>query len=249
MTTTELAPPERAAFAFGELAIPREFTILQQGREYILSAGLLVGLVQLSRGYYDIETVIVQLPTAENAQTAVVTARVSIFDPDSGRVLRQAGGIGDANPANVGRMVAPHVLRMAETRATARALRHLLGVGLTALEELDQGGAEPGAEVRNPTPAPRAPSGPSWGQPAPASAPTPVAGAAEHILIAGKPYSRAEVLAIYAKRRDEAKAAGLAMGEVEGLAPEHAPLSTLVGKSQELKRRMEAKASANASAK
>jgi hypothetical protein len=237
MTTTELAPPERAAFAFGELAIPREFTILQQGREYILSAGLLVGLVQLSRGYYDIETVIVQLPTAENAQTAVVTARVSIFDPDSGRVLRQAGGIGDANPANVGRMVAPHVLR------------HLLGVGLTALEELDQGGAEPGAEVRNPTPAPRAPSGPSWGQPAPASAPTPVAGAAEHILIAGKPYSRAEVLAIYAKRRDEAKAAGLAMGEVEGIAPEHAPLSTLVSKSQEWKRRMEAKASAAASAK
>jgi hypothetical protein len=249
MTTTELAPPERAAFAFGELAIPREFTILQQGREYILSAGLLVGLVQLSRGYYDIETVIVQLPTAENAQTAVVTARVSIFDPDSGRVLRQAGGIGDANPANVGRMVAPHVLRMAETRATARALRHLLGVGLTALEELDQGGAEPGAEVRNPTPAPRAPSGPSWGQPAPASAPTPVAGAAEHILIAGKPYSRAEVLAIYAKRRDEAKAAGLAMGEVEAVAPEHAPLSILVSKSQEWKRRIEAKAGANASAK
>jgi hypothetical protein len=247
MTTVEAPLPD--GLTFGELKIDRSHVISQQGRDYILADGLLEGLVQLSRGYYDIETTIAQLPTAENAQTAVVTARVSIFDPESGRVLRQAGGIGDANPGNVGRMVAPHCLRMAETRSVARALRHLLGVGLTALEELGQGGAEPGVEERTPTPAPRAPSGPSWGQPAPAPAPTPVAGAAEHILIAGKPYSRAEVLAIYAKRVEEAKAAGLAMGEVEGLAPEHAPLSTLVGKSQELKRRMEAKASANASAK
>jgi len=227
-------------FAFGELAIPREYVITQQGREYVLSDGLLHGLVQLSRGFYDLATEIVQLPTAENAQTAVVTARVTVFDPETGHVLRTATGIGDASPANVGRMVAIHVLRMAETRAVARSLRHLLGVGLTALEELGQGGAETGADERTPAAAPKAPPAPSWGQPAPA----PVAPVApEHILIAGKPYSRAEVLAIYAKRLEEAKAAGLGLGEVDAVPPERAPLAALVAKSQELKRRLEARAS------
>ena len=225
-------------FAFGELAIPREYVITQQGREYVLSDGLLHGLVQLSRGFYDLATEIVQLPTAENAQTAVVTARVTVFDPETGRVLRTASGIGDASPANTGAMVAKHCLRMAETRAVARALRHLLGVGLTALEELGQGGAETPADERTPAAAPKAPPAPTWGQPAPA----PVA--AEHILIAGKPYSRAEVLAIYAKRVEEAAAAGLAMGEVAAVPPERAPLAALVAKSQELKRRLEARASA-----
>jgi hypothetical protein len=233
---TELVPQE--AGRFGELAIPREYTITQQGRDYILSDGLLVGLVQLSRGFYDLATEVVQLPTAENAQTAVVTAKVTVFDPETGAVLRTATGIGDASPANVGRMVAIHCLRMAETRAVARALRHLLGVGLTALEELGQGGAEPGQDAAPSTASQKAPPAPSWGQPAPA------AGAAEHILIGGKPYSRAEVLAIYAKRVDEATAAGLALGEVDAVPPEKAPLAALVAKSQELKRRLEARASA-----
>lgn len=236
--TTELVPREREAPTFGELSIPREFVILRDSKEYILSDGLLVGLVQLSRGFYEIATAIAQLPTAENAQTAVVTAVVTVFDPESGAVLRTASGIGDASPANVGRMVAPHVLRMSETRAVARALRHLLGVGLTALEELGQGGAEPAQDAAPPAFAPKTPSGPTWGQPAPAAV------AAEHILIAGKPYSRAEVLAIYAKRVEEATAAGLAMGEVDVVPPERAPLAALVAKSQELKRRLEARASA-----
>lgn len=232
---------------FGELAIPREYVITQQGREYVLSDGLLHGLVQLSRGFYDLATEIVQLPTAENAQTAVVTAKVTVFDPETGHVLRTATGIGDASPANVGRMVAIHVLRMAETRAVARSLRHLLGVGLTALEELGQGGAEGAPDERTPAAAPKAPPAPSWGQPAPAPvAPSspPAHVMTEHILIGGKPYTRAEVLAIYHKRVEEATAAGLALGEVEAVPPERAPLAALVAKSQELKRRLEARASA-----
>jgi len=221
--------------AFGDLAIPREYVITQQGREYVLSDGLLHGLVQLSRGFYDLATEIVQLPTAENAQTAVCTAKVTVFEPETGRVLRTATGIGDASPANVGRMVAIHVLRMAETRAVARALRHLLGVGLTALEELGQGGVEAPADERTPAAAEKARPAPSWGQPAPA---------AEHVLIAGKPYSRGEVLATYYKRVEQAKANGLALGEVDAVPPEQAPLATLVAKSQEIKRRLEALAGA-----
>ena len=49
---------------------------------------------------------------------------------------------GDASPANVSRNIAPHWLRMAETRAVSRALRLATGRG-TAAEELDSYGSKP----------------------------------------------------------------------------------------------------------
>lgn len=234
MATVEAPPAEE--LAFGELSIPREYVLARDGREYILSEGLLHGLVQLSRGFYDLATDIVQLPTAENAKTAICTAKVTVFDPETGHVLRTATGIGDASPDNVGRMVAPHVLRMAETRAVARALRHLLGVGLTALEELGQGGAEGAADAPAPAAGQNAPVRPSWGTPAAPHA-APVA-AAEHILIQGKAYERPQVVAGYKKVLTEAREAGLTIAPAD-LVPEDAPLALLAGAAQSVRRRLE----------
>jgi hypothetical protein len=59
---------------------------------------------------------------------------------------RRFSGIGDASPENVGRNIAPHLIRMAETRAKARALRDAVNVGATALEELSDGDDAPPAE-------------------------------------------------------------------------------------------------------
>jgi len=82
-------------------------------------------------GLKEIRTRLVQVPTKENGQTAIVHA--TIFT-QKGRFT----GIGDANPGNVNARIAPHVIRMAETRAEARAMRKAVNIGVVALEELGE---------------------------------------------------------------------------------------------------------------
>jgi hypothetical protein len=108
-----------------------EFLITRQGKQYVLFAGLLDEAH--SRGLGSIDTELVQAPTEENGQVAICKARVEMED---GRTF---SGIGDASPENVGRNIVPHIIRMAETRAKARALRDAVNVGATALEELADG--------------------------------------------------------------------------------------------------------------
>lgn len=105
--------------------------ITRQGKQYVLFAGLLDEAHQ--KGLSSIDTELVQVPTEENGRVAVVKARVEMED---GRTF---SGIGDASPGNVGPNIGPHIIRMAETRAKARALRDAVNVGATALEELSDG--------------------------------------------------------------------------------------------------------------
>lgn len=76
-----------------------------------------------------IETSVVQFPKEENGQTAVVQAKVTT---SKGTFT----AVGDANPGNVNPMIAPHLIRMAETRAKARAIRDAVNIGVVSLEEL-----------------------------------------------------------------------------------------------------------------
>ena len=109
--------------------------ITRQGKQYVLFAGLLDEAHQ--NGLRGIDTELVQVPTVENGNVAVVKATVEMED---GRTF---SGIGDASPENVGRNIVPHIIRMAETRAKARALRDAVNVGATALEELSDGDEAP----------------------------------------------------------------------------------------------------------
>src|SRR5689334_15712607 len=111
----------------GARRMKKEFVVNRQGKDFVLYAGL---LDQAHReGLKRITTKVVQAPTDDNGQLAIVHAEV---ETEKGIF----SGIGDASPQNVGRMIAPHLLRMAETRAKARALRDAINVGTTALEEL-----------------------------------------------------------------------------------------------------------------
>ena len=123
-----------------------EFLITRQGKQYVLFAGLLDEAH--ARGLKGIDTELLQVPTPENGQVAVVKATVEMSGgqgqggPEGSRTF---SGIGDASPENVGRGIVPHIIRMAETRAKARALRDAVNVGATALEELSDGDDAPPA--------------------------------------------------------------------------------------------------------
>ena len=114
-----------------------EFLITRQGKQYVLFAGLLDEAH--TRGLVGIDTELVQVPEENNGQVAIVKATVQIEDAGGSGELRTFSGIGDASPQNVSRNIVPHLIRMAETRAKARALRDAVNVGATALEEISDG--------------------------------------------------------------------------------------------------------------
>lgn len=111
------------------MSIPEHFFIERQGKKMVLYAGLLAEAH--GRGLKSIQTQLIQVNMDDNGEPlyalvhAVATTEQGVFE-----------GIGDATRSNVGRNIAPHLIRMAETRAKARALRDAINVGVTALEEL-----------------------------------------------------------------------------------------------------------------
>lgn len=99
-------------------------------RKEVVTAKGLLHLAHKER-LSDIRTEIAQTPTKDNGDTAIVLVRVT--------TQRGAfSGLGDANPRNVNTRIAPHFIRMAETRALARALRAALDIGVVAIEELEE---------------------------------------------------------------------------------------------------------------
>jgi len=89
------------------------------------------GLLSLAhdKGLKKMETALVQLPEEANGHTAVFLA---IVETESGTYK----GHGDASPDNVASRIIPHIIRMAETRAKARALRDAVNIGVVSIEEL-----------------------------------------------------------------------------------------------------------------
>jgi hypothetical protein len=118
----------RGAADTGDGAVKKEFIVEREGRSFVLYAGLLD--LAHERGLKGITTTLVQVPSELNGMSAIVHATV---ETETGTFT----GLGDASPSNVTRMMAPHLIRMAETRAKARALRDALNLDLTPLEELD----------------------------------------------------------------------------------------------------------------
>lgn len=121
----------------------REFIVERQGRSFCLFAGLLDLAHQ--QGLRRIETTLVQIPTEDNGRVAICTAVVTLEQDGQQRSFT---GIGDAAPNNVAPAMQTALIRMAETRAKARALRDAVNVSVSAFEELGEEGGEETAPER-----------------------------------------------------------------------------------------------------
>jgi len=119
-----------------------------KGKDFVLYAGVLDLAHQ--KGLKSITVEPVQYPTKENGMEGICKAFVESSD---GQCFVE---LGDANPKNVNSMIREHILRMAATRAKARALRDFTNIGITCLEELgdldqvagDTGKSEPVTKPR-----------------------------------------------------------------------------------------------------
>jgi len=97
-------------------------------KDFVLYGGLLDVAHQKNLSMVDVE--LIQFPSDENKQTAICKAIVQTIDG------KKFSDIGDANPMNCNSKVAKHLIRMASTRAKARAFRDMDNIGMTCLEEL-----------------------------------------------------------------------------------------------------------------
>lgn len=87
-------------------------------------------------GLVRIATELLQKPSEENGRTAIAKALVET-------AKGHFEAIGDAAPDSVNSFIVPHLIRMAETRAKARALRDAVNIGIVSFEELDGDGLLP----------------------------------------------------------------------------------------------------------
>lgn len=121
----------------------REFIVERQGRAFCLYAGLLD--LAHGQGLKSIRTELIQIPSEANNRVAIAVATVLLDRDGSERIFQ---GIGDAAPNNVAPAMQTCLIRMAETRAKARALRDAVNIGVAAFEELGEEGAHDGAPER-----------------------------------------------------------------------------------------------------
>lgn len=101
-----------------------KYIVSVQGKDFITFPGLLAEAH--AQGLTSINTELVNA----DLKTPIVKATVVLG-------TKTFTGYGDATTENVGKMVSKALLRMAETRAVARALRFACNVDMTAIEELD----------------------------------------------------------------------------------------------------------------
>ena len=113
--------------------ISEKYIVMLNNKPFVTFEGLLNAAHE--KGIAGIVVDVIQLPTIENNMTAIASATVKGKD---GEVFSD---VGDASPASCSSKLVPHLIRMASTRAKARALRDFTNIGLCSVEELGEGEA------------------------------------------------------------------------------------------------------------
>jgi len=125
----------------GKPSLNQDMLVEVRGKKVPSYAGVLDLAHQ--HGLVSIRTSLIQAPTEENGREAIVHATITLLDAAGDMPQRIFEALGDANPNNVNRPIAAHIIRMAETRAKGRAMRDATNIGLAIAEELGEDHAEP----------------------------------------------------------------------------------------------------------
>ena len=116
--------------------VDKKHIVQLQGKDFITYDGLLDMAHQM--GLVSIET-------------ELIDKDPYIFKAVAMTEKQKFTGFGDADDGNVNKMIAKHKIRMAETRAKARALRDLTNVGMCSVEEMGGDGNDKPESTRNKT--------------------------------------------------------------------------------------------------
>jgi predicted nucleic acid-binding Zn finger protein len=120
---------ESARFLEKQVAkLDERFITNIKGKDFVIYAGVLDLATQ--KGLLKLEVELLQYPTKDNGNEVICRA---VAESKTGKVFAD---IGDANPKNCHSMIVKHLIRMASTRAKARALRDMCNIGIPAIEEL-----------------------------------------------------------------------------------------------------------------
>lgn len=110
------------------MSINEKFIINLQGKSFVTYEGLLD--LAHKKSLKSIQVELIQVPSKDNNMTAICKA---VVVAENGTFV----DYGDASPMSVNSTIQPHIIRMASTRAKARALRDLTNVGMTSIEEIN----------------------------------------------------------------------------------------------------------------
>lgn len=114
-----------------ETKVNNKYIVNVQGKDFVTFPGLLA--IAHEKGLIGINTDLVN----NDLTNPVIKATVSMRDASNPEIVRVFTGYGDASVNNVAKKVAGALIRMAETRSVARALRFATNIDMTAIEELD----------------------------------------------------------------------------------------------------------------
>lgn len=120
--------------------IDERYIVNIKGTQFVKYEGLLNEAH--NKGLVSIEVNLIQCPNAENNNVCICRATAI------GKNGENYSDYGDASPVSVDIKIVPHIIRMAATRAKARALRDFTNIGICALEEVNLSEIED----RNPEP-------------------------------------------------------------------------------------------------
>ena len=109
-----------------EMTHDSDLYINLNGKMYVTQKGLLNEATKKG-----LKSIITEMVEFKDKEIAVVKATLT---GKNGEVFT---GYGDATKDNVNSMIVKHLLRMAETRATNRAMRLYTNIGVTSIEELE----------------------------------------------------------------------------------------------------------------